>query len=211
MNFGGMLGKYLTGSVASSGGTSGYAAIGGALLAGGGQIYAQEQANQANKKLAREQMAFQERMSNTAHQREVMDLLNAGLNPNLSAGGNGSSTPSGASATMQAPTISLPDFMSYGVTLKQLEQQDERIAIERANSAATISKSLTEEEINKMKKVLMQKGMVRADLEGSSYEFLQKALRFLKNSYNRNNSMDERSIDDHNMDKVYGPLSNPMP
>ncbi|AXH74804.1 MAG: DNA pilot protein [Microviridae sp.] len=64
----------------------------------------QKAANETNIELAKENRDWQEKMSNTAHQREVSDLRMAGLNPILSGtGGAGSSTPAGSVAQVQNP------------------------------------------------------------------------------------------------------------
>lgn len=80
---------------------------GSALITAGGQLLGgllgskgQASANAANLKIAREQMAFQERMSSSAYQRSASDLKKAGLNRILALGSPASS-PQGASATMQ--------------------------------------------------------------------------------------------------------------
>lgn len=57
------------------------------------------QTQKFNQQEAEKTRQWQEYMSNTAHQREVQDLIKAGLNPVLSASLNGSSTPTGSTAS----------------------------------------------------------------------------------------------------------------
>lgn len=72
----------------------------GSLIGGALGYIGTKETNKANLAIAREQMSFQERMSNTAVRRRVKDLRRAGINPIL-AGNIAASSPGGASAVMQ--------------------------------------------------------------------------------------------------------------
>lgn len=122
----------------------------GALIVGGisgvAQGIATHQSNQFAAAQSHDMRKFQERMSNTAHQREVRDLRAAGLNPILSAGGPGASTPAGAQPNVSslgdaARTISEVALQkrAQDQTLKVQGEQIKNTAADTLNKDATTS------------------------------------------------------------------------
>lgn len=132
----GMFGKIL-------GGIANPTALLGTALGGGADIYSAYQnaenvkdTNAMNQLNAREQMQFQERMSSTAHQREVEDLKRAGLNPMLSAN-DGASTPAGAMST----SVPVPSMLS-GVASSAREFVSLLQDVNESGSRIELNKSL---------------------------------------------------------------------
>lgn len=110
----------------------------------------QEEANEQNLAIAQQQMAFQERMSNTAYQRATADMQQAGLNPMLAYSQGGASAPSGASAVMQNPNAQSAGILSstagqiaqmYG-TVQQAEQAKEAALLNEAMAAKVRSETI---------------------------------------------------------------------
>lgn len=88
---------------------------------------------------ARKNRDFQERMSSTAHQREVADLRAAGINPMLSRMGSGASTPGGDRAQIE----DLGKGASSALQVRLLAAQEKLLIAQgkQATQAAVLSEA----------------------------------------------------------------------
>lgn len=100
-------------------------------------MFGGDRTNRQNQANAREQMAFQERMSSTAAQRARADFEAAGLNPAL-AYGTTASSPSGSSSTAEDSLgKGLSSAMAIQGMRQQLEQSRATVGATRAQQKQT--------------------------------------------------------------------------
>lgn len=105
------------------------AAVVGAGISAIGSLFGGSSANQARREEARRQRKWEERMSNTAHQREVADYKAAGLNPALAYNRGGASTPSASVPNIQD---TITPAINTGVSAFQAQMQAQQQAAQTA-------------------------------------------------------------------------------
>lgn len=133
--------------------------LGLGAVQGIGNMFMQGQNNRQQSRAADTHYNWSTWMANTAHTREVEDLKMAGLNPNLSAGGTGAPTGGGTMPTFQAPQVSLPEVIPAITTMRQLDQNQQKIDTDKLMASSNVVKNLTNNELTKVKTILDKQGV----------------------------------------------------
>lgn len=150
--------------------------VGGEVFGGFLESNSAKSANKMAAAEAQKQRDWQQRMSNTAHQREVDDLRAAGLNPILSSHG-GASTPGGAMAPVLNTGVGAARGISSAsrvagdrmLTKSTIDAQKAQTAASAASAAQAVSQA---ELINAQTKIVnanVPKAQQRGDVHKGTY------------------------------------------
>lgn len=161
-----------------------------ALIAAGATLLGGAMQNAASARAARQQMDFQEEMSNTAYQRQVQDLQAAGINPMLVTKLGGASTPVGAMPSFVNPAAMASQSFSAAQSSAAAEKQAETAEklsdpqIEKINAEVNNIKAVTNNLASEEKRIWATTYMLNSQAglmqqQGVSQEVIRDHFRAL--------------------------------
>lgn len=178
------------------------AAIGG-LLGGIANYAGAQDTNRTNREIAdaanrqsqanaREQMQFQERMSNSEITRRMADLKNAGINP-LLAGRDAASSPSGAAGTAAAATMTNPVDAAVNVGAKAIEKgiQSKLASAQLENMGDQNALLKSQKSKTDMETFIMGKDAPKAELGAMAAKAISSAITSAKETWREATQVNE--------------------